>query len=84
MRHLEEGGGEAILPPHRNPAVPVDDVYEALGRDASHWRGEVAVIGGDHVSCHVAKHSAHGGLYDASHDAAEAAEKIGLACGMAR
>ena len=45
----------------RNPAVPVHDVYEALERDASHWRGDVAVIGGDYVSCHVAKHIAHGG-----------------------
>ena len=45
----------------RNPAVPVHDVYEALERDPAHWRGDVAVIGGDYVSCHVAKHIAHAG-----------------------
>ena len=45
----------------RNPRVPVLNVYEALERDASRWRGDVAVIGGDYVSCFVAKHIEHNG-----------------------
>ena len=45
----------------RNPGIPVLNVYEALERDASRWRGDVAVIGGDYVACHVAKHIEHHG-----------------------
>ena len=43
-------------------SVPVFDIFSAMDRPAGEWTGEVAMLGGDHASCHAAQHLARQGV----------------------
>ena len=43
-------------------SVPVFDIFSAMDRPAGEWIGEVAMLGGDHASCHAAQYLARQGV----------------------
>jgi 2-enoate reductase len=43
-------------------SVPVFDIFSAMDRPVGEWTGEVAMLGGDHASCHAAQYLARQGV----------------------
>jgi hypothetical protein len=54
--------GGTLRADKKDSSVPVFDIFSAMDRPAGEWIGEVAMLGGDHASCHTAPYLTRQGI----------------------